>query len=212
MQDRLSPLQRDLLEGFFELAPEFFLTGGAALAGFHLGHRTTEDLDLFVHDARLDEGVSALRRVAERLGASLEGLRTSPSFRRFLVRRGSEGVVVDLVHDPVPSGIPPQRIGRIRIDAPLEIFANKLCALLSRAEIRDLVDVKALEAAGYDLLQALAIASGKDAGLTPGQLAWVLSGVELGRDANVPGGCTVDELRLFLADLQARLERLALPE
>src|SRR6187402_1449635 len=36
--------------------------------------------------------------------------------------------------------------------------------------------------------------------------------VEPGRDANVPGGCTVDEPRHFLADLQARLERLALPE
>ncbi len=54
MQDRLSPLQREVLEGFFELAPGYFLTGGAALAGFHLGHRTTEDLDLFVHEAKLD--------------------------------------------------------------------------------------------------------------------------------------------------------------
>jgi predicted nucleotidyltransferase component of viral defense system len=38
----------------------------------------------------------------------------------------------------------------IRVDPPEEIFANKLCALLSRAEIRDLVDVCALEEAGYD--------------------------------------------------------------
>lgn len=211
MQDRLSKLQRELLGAFFEGAPEFFLTGGAALAGFHLGHRTTEDLDLFVHDERLDDGVSALRRAAERLGAGVESLRTSPSFRRFLVRRGAEGVVVDLVHDPVPSGTPQIRVGAIRVDSPLEIFANKLCALLSRAEIRDLVDVKALEAAGYDLRQALAIAVRKDSGLTPGQLAWVLSGVELGDDANVPGGGSVDELRAFLADLLSRLERLALP-
>ncbi|HVS18833.1 MAG TPA: nucleotidyl transferase AbiEii/AbiGii toxin family protein [Planctomycetota bacterium] len=212
MRDRLSLLQRELLEGFFESASEFFLTGGAALAGFYLGHRTTEDLDLFVHEASLDEGVSALRSVADRLGASLEGLRTSPSFRRFLVRRGGEGVVVDLVHDPVPSCAPQRWFGRIRVDAPEEIFANKLCTLLSRAEIRDLVDVRALEAAGYDLQEALAIATRKDAGLTPGQLAWVLSEVELGEDANVPGGCTVEELREFLAGFLARLERLALPE
>lgn len=212
MQDRLSPLQRELLEGFFELAPEFFLTGGAALAGFHLGHRTTEDLDLFVHEPRLDEGVSALRRVVERLGASLESLQTSPDFRRFLVRRRDEGVLVDLVHDPVPSGAPQQRFGRIRVDSPEEIFANKLCTLLSRAEIRDLVDVRALEAAGYDLQEALASGARKDGGLTPGQLAWVLSEVRLGADAHVPGGCTVDELRAFLVGLLARLERLALPE
>jgi hypothetical protein len=212
MQNRLSPLQREILEGFFELAPDFFLTGGAALAGFHLGHRTTEDLDFFVHEAKLDEGVSALRRVAERLGASLESLTTSPSFRRFLVRRGIEGVVVDLVHDPVPSGAPKQRFGRIQVDSPLEILANKLCTLLSRAEIRDLVDVRALEAAGYDLRQALAIAARKDAGLTPGQLAWVLSQVQLGDDARLPGGGSVHELRSYQAGLLARLERLALPE
>lgn len=212
MQDRLGPLQREILEAFFERAPEFFLTGGAALAGFHLGHRTTEDLDLFVQADRLDEGVAALQGVAAGLGAEVERLRTSPSFRRFLVRRGEEGVVVDLVHDPVSSTAPKLRFGRIRVDTPQEIFANKLCTLLSRAEIRDLVDVRALERAGFELEDALALAARKDAGLTPGQLAWVLSEVRIGDDARVPGGGDVVELRAYLADLLARLERLALPE
>jgi hypothetical protein len=36
-----------LLEGFFARDDELFLTDGAALAGFWLGHRTTDDLDLF---------------------------------------------------------------------------------------------------------------------------------------------------------------------
>ena len=40
---RLRPLQHDLLEGFFAREQRFFLTGGAALAGFYLGHRETED-------------------------------------------------------------------------------------------------------------------------------------------------------------------------
>lgn len=211
MQDRLTPLQHEILEAFFELAPTFFLTGGAALAGFHLGHRTTSDLDLFVNEDRLDEGVSALRSVAKRLGAELESLRTSPEFRRFLVRRGDQGVVVDLVHDPTPQGGPKEEVGRIRVDSPGEILANKLCSLLSRSEIRDLVDVMALEQAGCDLGDALALAARKDAGLTPAQLAWVLSGVVIADDARVPGDKTGAEVASYLADLRSRLERLALP-
>jgi hypothetical protein len=43
--------------------------------------------------------------------------------------------------------------------------------LLSRSEIRDLVDVRALEKAGYGLEDSIAAAAQKDAGLTPAQLA-----------------------------------------
>lgn len=74
------------------------------------------------------------------------------------------------------------------------------------------MDVMALERAGYDLERALAVAARKDAGLTPGQLAWVLSEVEIGDDAEVPGGGDVAELKVYLADLLSRLERMALPE
>ena len=44
---KLTALQRDLLREFFARERSFFLTGGAALAGFYFGHRETEDLDFF---------------------------------------------------------------------------------------------------------------------------------------------------------------------
>jgi hypothetical protein len=44
---KLTAFQKDVLDAFFRRERGFFLTGGAALAGFHLGHRTTDDLDLF---------------------------------------------------------------------------------------------------------------------------------------------------------------------
>jgi hypothetical protein len=43
----LDPFQQELLRAFFNREQRFVLTGGAALGGFHLGHRTTRDLDLF---------------------------------------------------------------------------------------------------------------------------------------------------------------------
>lgn len=45
--DKLTPLQRDLLAAFFAHERRFFLTGGAALAGFYLHHRST-DADVIV--------------------------------------------------------------------------------------------------------------------------------------------------------------------
>jgi len=211
-RSRLSALQQRVLEGFFARTQEFYLTGGAALAGFHLGHRATEDLDLFASTNRLEEGSAALRSVASELGATLESLRTSPEFRRFLLRSGAEALVVDLVFDPVAQ-IEKEKLsfGRIRVDPPDEILANKLCALLSRSELRDLVDVLELEHAGFDIARALPLAMKKDSGLTPAQLAWVLSTVRIGDDARVPGSRSPVELRAFLDDLQKRLTRLGLP-
>lgn len=49
---KLTALRREILDAFFQRERGFFLTGGAALAGFHLGHRTTDDLDLFTLQQR----------------------------------------------------------------------------------------------------------------------------------------------------------------
>lgn len=150
----LDPLQQELLHAFFDKEERFFLTGGGALAGFHLGHRKTRDLDLFTVEEALGEGISTLRRIVGDLDATLETLRTAPDFHRFLVRRGSESVVVDLVLEQAPQLADKVRFGKIRVDPPEEILANKLCTLLSRAELRDLVDVRALERAGYPIRKA----------------------------------------------------------
>lgn len=47
--------------------------GGAALAGFYLGHRQTADLDLFVTSDVPSEGEGALRMAAQEVGAAMEG-------------------------------------------------------------------------------------------------------------------------------------------
>jgi hypothetical protein len=200
------------LTAFFRHEAGFFLSGGAALAGFHLGHRETGDLDLFATSDILERGEMALRAVARDLGASVENIQTAPEFRRRLVKREPESVVVDLVWEQVPQVIPDKPvIGGIRVDPAEEILANKLCALLSRSEIRDLVDVYALEKSGLRVEDALAAAARKDAGLTPAQLSWVLSEITIGPDAQPPGGVSADELRRFLSELVERLSRLAYP-
>lgn len=212
MTGRLSRLQSDLLAEFFRLEKRFFLTGGAALAGFHLGHRTTQDLDLFATSDILDDGERALREAARSVGGTMEAIRTAPEFLRRLIRRGDESVIVDLVVDHAAQGEEPKlSFGAVRVDPPREILANKLCTLLSRSELRDLVDVLALVRAGYSVEEALPLAIRKDGGLTPAQLAWVLSEIEIGDDASIPGGVALHELREFIADLKDRLARAAFP-
>ena len=209
----LNNLQNDFLREFFEREHRFYLTGGAALVGFYLGHRETNDLDLFTLENEIENGFAIVRDAARSLGATVEAIQTAPDFRRLLVTRGEEAVVVDLVREYVfQINREKGEINGIRIDSPEEILANKLCALLSRSEIRDVVDVRELEKAGFSLENALPVAAKKDTGLTPAQLAWVLNQIKFGDDVQPPIGISVIELRDYLSDLIDRLKQLAFPE
>jgi Nucleotidyl transferase AbiEii toxin, Type IV TA system len=209
---KLSPLQLEFLRAFFQREHRFFLTGGAALVGFHLGHRDTHDLDLFTLEDVMTEGFAAVSEVAQQLGASIESLQTSPDFRRLLLRREAEAIVIDLVRERVVQAKAEKLLfGEIRVDPPEEILANKLCSLLSRSEIRDLVDVRALESIGYRVEDSLNNAHQKDRGLTAAQLGWVLSQIEFGDDLIPPGNVSRSELQNYLTALIERLANVAFP-
>lgn len=210
---KLSALQRDVLDAFFQRERGFFLTGGAALAGFHLGHRTTDDLDLFTsQDGAFERGRFVLADVAAALGGELQVRQDAPGFKRVVLTRGDEGLVIDLVRD-VSRPLHAEKLDRdhILIDPADEIFANKLTALVGRAEERDLVDVMFLERAGYSLDHALAAALAKDGGCTPATLAWLLSEVTIPDGIALPAGVTPAELRAYVSGLSARLLTLAVP-
>jgi hypothetical protein len=72
--------------------------------------------------------------------------------------------------------------------------------------------VRALESLGLSLTEALAAGQRKDGGLTPAQLAWVLSRITIGDEAPLPGGVAPADLRDYLRGLVDRLARLALPQ
>jgi hypothetical protein len=90
--------------------------------------------------------------------------------------------------------------GRVRLDTLREIAANKICTLIGRSEIKDLVDLRALVSAGIDLQQAFRDAREKEASAEPATLAWVLDQLAIGPEARLPGGVDPAELDRFRAD------------
>jgi len=205
-------LQADVLREFFAREQRFVLTGGGALVGFHLHHRTSDDLDLFAKPpVDLEDGRRALDAAATALGGSIENVRTFPDFRRVLIRRGGETVVVDLVIDRAPDvDAALSTPGGVRLHSLREIAANKVCALLGRGEIRDLIDLRAILQRDGDLRRMVADAERKDAGVSAATLAWLLDGIRIGVDASLPG-VTAAELDAFRRDLVRQLRAFGLP-
>lgn len=200
---------------FFACERRFFLTGGAALAGFYLGHRTTSDLDLFATPAvSIADGVRALRAAAEAVGASLDSLQESADFRRFAARRKAELTVVDLVIDRAPQAYAvKESVGALLLDPLREIAANKLCTLLDRMEVRDLVDLRLLLRGGITVAEALADARKKHAGADPATLSWLLGqfSIPVDHPTLTESGLTAANIEAFRTELIDALARIALP-
>lgn len=210
---KLTGLQQEVLSSFFAREREFFLSGGAALAGYHLGHRETLDLDLFTtRPEAFERGRFVLADVAAALGATLQVRQDAPGFRRVVLDRGGDAVVVDTVLERVSQVVDDKPdIGGVRVDPPREILANKLCAVVGRAEERDLVDLWALERSGLRVEDALPDALAKDGGCTPATLAWLLDQVVIPEGLALPGGAPAGELREWLGGLVRRLRQHAHP-
>jgi predicted nucleotidyltransferase len=167
----LTPMQETFLRRFFAfgVGQRFFLTGGTALAAFYLGHRLSDDLDLFTLD---DEAFGKLETELGRLGREMHWevatTLTSPALRRVVfTSQGGEELRVDLVRDiDVQFGEHEQTEGVI-LDSLLNIAVNKVTTVFGRAAIKDFVDLYVLLKRGYHLEALFDLAKQKDAGFTP---------------------------------------------
>jgi hypothetical protein len=201
-----TPLKRDFLRAWFSRERRFFLTGGSALGLFYLDHRRSYDLDLFTNeDVDGKEIQNLVNRVAAQIGAECAALRTAPDFYRFRLSRGEQREIVDVVVDRAPQlDVEKASFDGIRVDTLREIIANKLTTLLSRAELKDLIDLYFLEQAGHDLLAAIPDARAKDGGWEPAVVAMLLDGLDT---REVPAWMI---RQVAPADLEAFLQRLRL--
>jgi len=206
----LDAFQEEVLEAFTARESGFFLTGGSALAGYHIHHRATQSLELCTLEDRVRVGEAALLEVAGDIGAKIQRLEAPEAFGKFLLRRGDETLVVNIAQDLCPQVEPDKTIvGNLLVDAPKEIAARILCALRSHFGLAELVDLRALEIAGYAVEDHLEAATHRDPEVTPAKLVLALSEFEIGDGEKPPGDVSVADLRSYIAVLVLRLTSLA---
>ena len=175
VSDWLTPLQASVLESFFAAAAgqQFYLTGGTALAAFHLHHRVSVDLDLFtLDDLALHEADILLPQLAASMNCRLGAMRRTEHYREvFLEPESGDPLKIDMVRDFGPQYGEHIRSGPVIVDSIENIGANKLTAILGRTEPKDFVDLYFILRAGYSFDDLLAKAQTKDLGLHPFYLA-----------------------------------------
>jgi len=141
-QKRLYPIQNNILTIISKLPVEFYLTGGTALSRCYLNHRYSDDLDFFVNNAKnFKEQVEVILDEFTSRKIQYEIVAISKSFVRLQVEDQGNYLKIDLINDinihfgciDICSIFP-------RMDNPLNILSNKICAI-SRYEPKDIADI-----------------------------------------------------------------------
>jgi len=120
----------------------FYLTGGTALGRFYLNHRYSEDLDFFMND--VPDYLTAANRLRtaleKRFKTSSEKVIVSESFVRIWIP-GKEELKIEMVNDVAHRWGDPIDTPSIPLDTVSNILANKLTAIVSRDEPKDVFDI-----------------------------------------------------------------------
>jgi len=174
----LYPFQDEVLKVITPIETGFYLTGGTAASRGYLHHRYSDDLDFFVNDQ------PEFTLWAERV---IQALQTSGDWRLEIVSRYERFVRLNLIRPEIALKLEfindvPARVGPLsqhpvlgKLDSAENILANKLTALLSREEPKDLADIWGFCCRmGLSIEQAIGGAQGKAAGIFPADLARVL--------------------------------------
>ncbi len=144
----LAKEQRRALGRLTELSAlkDFYLAGGSAI-GWHLGHRRSNDLDLF-SEAEVD--LARVERALKKL-ADAEIIDVSDA----TIKVELDKTLVDIVSYPYPPlEAPVHGPAGFRVAAPLDLAVMKLAAVARRGIRRDFWDLKVLVESGISLVQA----------------------------------------------------------
>ena len=137
--DTLYPLQDRVLKLIDDLDTPFYLTGGTALSRCYLNHRYSDDLDFFVNDKPnfliiVDSILINLNKEFK-----VKVIIRSKSYISLMIN----GILkVDFVNDvSFRYGKLEKKVIYSKVDNLENILSNKLSALISRDEAKDVVDI-----------------------------------------------------------------------
>jgi len=127
--DTLYPLQDNVLKLIDKLQTPFYLTGGTALSRCYFNHRYSDDLDLFVNkDLNF---IKFSEQILSNLMKNFE-VKVIIKSEGYISINVNKILKIDLVNDV------PYRYGKLK---KKKILSNKLSALISRDEAKDVVDI-----------------------------------------------------------------------
>lgn len=201
------------------------LVGGSALAGFYLGHRSSDDLDLFSSSPPAHRATVLAVRSLERLGAELSGPYASEQY--FHVDCALEGhrFTVDAVLDPAlfRVGRGHELEGGIRVASRDTLLRSKAATLVSRCSEKDLYDlIWILEDSELDIGELLSLGAELDTGVDAEAVLISVTGASLSEQAcgfgfapeQIPRRIFEEISRfrqVLINDLQALLEAQPVP-
>jgi len=209
--DVLYPLQNDVLQVINLLETGFYLTGGTASSRGYLHHRFSDDLDLFVNDD--PQFILWAERIIQSLnqtsGWSCQVLNRDERFVRLSLNHEHIQLKIELVNDvPAHVGVIENHSILGRLDSKENILANKITALLSREEPKDLADIWGFCCQlGISIDAAIHDARSKAAGIFPPDLARVLDSTSAD-DWQVIRWIDAPLVDKYIADLKRLAEQL----
>lgn len=158
-----------LLAGERVAQGERYVAGGAALNELLKSTRLSHDVDLF-HDTR--EAVLASwtkdRAELEKAGYSVRMLREFPTFVEAEITQGTEGVILQWVHDSAYRFFPLIQHPDFGLALhPFDLATNKTLALIGRTEVRAWFDIISCHTQLQPFGCLVWATSGKDPSLSP---------------------------------------------
>lgn len=121
---------------------DLYLTGGTALGRFYLEHRYSDDLDFFINSSvNFNERIKAFFQLISTVW-KIDETRTviSENFARFILK-SDPSLKVEFVNDVAARWGETLYSESIPLDNAANILANKLTALVSRDEPKDVFDI-----------------------------------------------------------------------
>jgi hypothetical protein len=176
----LYPFQDQVIAAINQVDTGFYLTGGTAASRGYLQHRFSDDLDYFVNDD--DRFGLWVERIIQSLNKEwqCDVLMKEERFARLDLSQKTVSLKIEMIND-VPARVGDVQIHSVlgRLDSAENILANKVTALLSREEPKDLADVWGFCCQKkLSLRDAITDAQSKAAGVFPADLGRVLCSVQ----------------------------------
>ncbi|OGH11765.1 MAG: hypothetical protein A2857_04705 [Candidatus Levybacteria bacterium RIFCSPHIGHO2_01_FULL_36_15] len=141
----LTPFQKSALSEITKtpgLVKRFYLTGGTALAEFHLHHRLSEDLDFFSEEEFSLLPIQAfIKNLILKLQLEKTEYRNQMGLHTFFLHKDSEALKIDFNYYPFPRLDKKLHFKNLSIDSMFDIAVNKLQTISTQPRSRDFIDL-----------------------------------------------------------------------